>query len=143
MGHGKDLADIRHRAVYQNQTYDVFSYAMLEQGRKVDEFTNVSRKFVKRFALAMARWNAEMLDGIWSHLKNMKPSPRRGLDWPEVACRYIPLRIALTEIRLEKIHTNREIAGIHSAIPELITDVLASLKMRKTWGLERRPIRLA
>lgn len=53
--HGKDIAEIRHRAVYQNQTYDLFSYAMLEQGRKVDEFTNVSRKFVKRFALAMAR----------------------------------------------------------------------------------------
>jgi hypothetical protein len=59
--HGKDIANIRHRAVYQNQTYDVFSYTMLEQGRKADEFTNVSRKFVKRFALATAKWNAEML----------------------------------------------------------------------------------
>jgi hypothetical protein len=141
--HGKDIADMRHRAVYQNQTYDLFSYAMLEQGRKVDEFTNVSRKFVKRFALAMARWNAEILGDIWTHLKSMKPSPRRGIDWAEVACRYAALRIALTEIRLEKIHANREIAGIHSAIPELTIDLLASLKMRKTWPFEKRPVRLA
>jgi hypothetical protein len=141
--HGKDIANIRHRAVYQNQTYDVFSYTMLQQGRKVDEFTNVSRKFVKRFALAMAKWNAEMLGGIWSYLKNMRPYPQRALDWPALACRYVPLWIALTEVRLEKIHAKKEIATIHSAIPNLITDILASMKILKFPRLEKRSVKLA
>ena len=140
--HGKDLADIRHRAVYQNQTYDVFSYAMLEQGRKVDEFTNVSRKFVRKFALALAKWDAEMLGGIWSHLKKMRPYPVRALDWRDLAFRYIPLWIALTEIRLEKILAKKEIATIHVAIPNLITDILTSMKMHKFPHLEKRPIDL-
>jgi len=140
--HGKDIANIRHRAIYQNQTYDVFSYTMLQQGRKVDEFSNASREFVKSFSLAMAKWNADMLGGIWSHLKNMRPYPQRALDWPDLACRYIPLWIAMTEVRLEKILSKREIATIHSAIPNLITDVLASLKMRNFPLLERRSVSL-
>jgi len=142
MTHGKDIADIRHRAVYQNQTYDVFSYTMLEQGRKVDEFTNASRKFVKRFALALAKWNAEMLGGIWSHLGRMRPYPVRALDWPDLVFRYIPLWIALTELRLGKILAKKEIAAIHTAIPNLITDILASMKIHKFPHLEKRAIDL-
>ena len=140
--HGKGIANIRHRAVYQNQTYDSFSYAMLEQGRKVDEFTNAGKQFVKRFALAMAKWNAGMLGEIWLHLKSMTPSPQRGLDWLDLTCRYIPLQIALTEVRLEKIHANRKIASIHNVIPDLATDILVSSKMHKLWVRDRRPIPL-
>jgi hypothetical protein len=129
--HGKEIANIRHRAVYQNKTYDAFSYTMLRQGRKADEFTNVSRKFVKTFALATAKWNAEMLGAIWSHLKNMRPYPQRALDWQDLACRYIPLWFTLAEVRLEEIHAKKEIATIHSAIPSLITDILASMKVHE------------
>ena len=142
LAHGKDIAGLRHRAVYQNQTYDVFSYTMLLQGRKVDKFTNASRQFVKTFALAMAKWNAEMLRDIWSHIRRMTPGPRRGLDWPELLCSYIPFRIALAEVRLEKIHTKKEIVSIQNVISDIITDILASLNMRKFWDIDNRPINL-
>lgn len=140
---GKDIANIRHRAVYQNQTYDVFSYTMLEQGRKVDEFTNASRKFVKRFALSMARWSSDMLGEVWSHLKVIRPSPQRAIDWPDLACRYIPLQIALTEVRLEKIYNKKEIISLHKAIPDIITDIMASRKMHRLWNSKGRTIQLS
>lgn len=141
--HGKDLASIRHRAVYQNQTYDVFSYAMLEQGRMVDQFTNVGRKFVKKFAMSVAKWSAEMLADVWSSLKNLKPGPQRGLDWLDVACRYVPLQIALTELRLEKVHAKREIVSISDAIPDLIADILGSKKLEELWKIQGRAIDLS
>jgi hypothetical protein len=109
LSHGRDLANVRHRAVYQNQTYDVFSYAMLERGQAVDDFTDGGRKFVKGFAMSAAKWSAEMLLDIWGSLKNLKPSPQRGVDWLDVACQYVPLQIALAELRLEKVHARREI----------------------------------
>ena len=129
LAHGSDIAAIRHRAVYQNQSYDVFSYAMLEQGRRVEEFTNATEEFVRRFALAMAKWNGVMLWDIWSHLKNMKPFPQRGLDWAQLVCTYVPLWIALMEVRLEKVCTRSEILSIDISIRNLATEILASLRM--------------
>jgi hypothetical protein len=140
--HGKDLANMRHRAVYQSQTYDVFSYAMLRQGRIVDDFANSGRKFMKSFAVSVAKWSVEMLADVWSSLKNLKPSPQRGLDWSDVACRYIPLRIALTELRLEKIHTKREIASISGAIPNLVVEILSN-KHKGFWKIREHAIDLS
>ena len=139
--HGKALANMRHRAVYQNQTYDVFSYAMLQQSRMVDDFANSGRKFMKSFAVSVAKWSAEMLADVWSFLKNLKPSPQRGLDWSDVACSYIPLQIALTELRLEKIHAKKEIVSISDAIPNLVTDIL-SVKRERFWNTQERAIDL-
>jgi hypothetical protein len=103
--------------------------ATLCQYPRVEEFTNASKEFVKRFAMAMAKWNGVMLWDIWSHLKNMKPFPHRGLDWAQLLCTYIPLGIALMEVRLEKVCTKSEILSIDISIRNLATDILASLRM--------------
>jgi hypothetical protein len=129
--YGKGIAEIRHQAVYQNRSYDVFAYAALSSNAQMEEFTKARMTFVRKFTYALARWNAEMLSEIWSYLKGMKPYPASGVDWLELACAYIPLRMHLTQVRLDEIVRNPEIMSIHASIPDIITDILASLNIRE------------
>src|SRR5437870_27714 len=50
VAHVKKIADIRHKAVYQNLSYDVFTYAALRSKQDIGEFIEARMKFIREFA---------------------------------------------------------------------------------------------
>jgi hypothetical protein len=132
--YGRSIAEIRHKAVYQNQSYDLLTYYALQTKQDLKDFVKVRIDAVKGFAMGLARWNSEMISSIFQHLLGMKPGPRKQTDWLEVACQYIPLDVDLSQVRLEKISRKKEISLINPEIPNIATDILASFASLKVGG---------
>jgi hypothetical protein len=121
------IASIRHEAVYQNRAYDVFAYAAMRAGEGTASFIEARISFVSSFTITLARWSAEMISQIWKALKEMRPYPDGAVDWLALACEYIPLKMKLEQVRLEKIYNRTDLMSIQSSISEILLDIMGSL----------------
>lgn len=126
MAYSREIPQMRHEAIYENRSYDVFAYAAEENKQDVQKMLDTRLSFIRAFAVAMSKWVTEPINQIFQNLKRLEPGPTKAIDWVHFVCEYLPLKRKLAQVRFDKLLTNDRVRAIDNKLPDIVADIAAS-----------------